>query len=138
MNYPLPENIEMRIELKHSLILKRSDGITEIRCPDDFTYELEHVLENHKILKEISFGRKLLMLSFTERYTSISSEARTYLQSGPHKDFIAAEAFLIHSLPQRLLAQFYVNVSRPAVPANYFAYSDKEAAEKWLFWYQET
>ena len=99
--YPLPENIEFEVKFAHSLILKRSDGIIEVRCEDDFTYDVEDIKQNHGCLKNLMLSEKLLVLNFTERFTSITNNARSYLAEGSHKEFIAAEAFLIHSLPQR-------------------------------------
>lgn len=132
MIYPLPENVDVEFKLEHSLILKRSDGIVEIRCADDFTYDLAHIIENHSYLKQLASTEKVLVLNFVEKFTSVTDEARNYVSEGPHKDFIAAEAFLIHSLPQRLLANFFMRISKPIVPAAFFAYHDKASAEKWL------
>lgn len=131
--YPLPENIEVEIILEHSHIIKRSDGIVEIRCAEDFTYELSHILENHDCLKKLAVTEKVLVLNFAGRYTSVSNDARAYVAKGNHKSFIAAEAFLIHGLAQRILANFFMKISKPIVPAAFFNYKDKAAAEKWLF-----
>lgn len=137
ITYPIPENIESQIDFEHSLILKRNDGIIEIRCADDFTYDVGHIKENHTYLKQISNGRKLLILNFTALFTFITAEARAYIAKGTHQDFIAAEAFLIHSLPQRILANFYTRVSKPKVYSNFFNYKDKDAAEKWLMQFKQ-
>lgn len=132
MLYPLPEKYISKVELPHSTLILRHDGIVEIRCADDFTYETEHIIENHNVLKEMAGDKKLLILDFTERYTMISSEARIYVAKGNHASYIKAEAVLIYSLAQRMYAQFFLKMSKPKVPANYFAYKDKELAEKWL------
>lgn len=135
--YSLPENIEIEIILEHSHILKRSDGIVEIRCADDFTYELSHILENHDCIKKFAITEKVLVLNFAGHYTSVSNEARNYVARGEHKSFIAAEAFLIHGLPQRLLANFFISINKPVVSAAFFNYKDKSLAEKWLFEHRE-
>lgn len=132
MIYPLPENIEYEILLGHTTIYKRSDGIIEIRCANDFTYDVEHIQENHQFLEELAAGEKLLVLNISEKYTSITSEARDYISKGYHCGFIKAEAFLIHSLAQRILANFFVKITKPKVPATYYDYKDKEKAEIWL------
>jgi hypothetical protein len=132
VTYSIPENIESQIDFGHSLILKRCDGIIEIRCADDFTYDVAHIIENHNYLKSICNNHKLLILNFTSPYTSITSEARTYIAKGKHQSFIVAEAFLIHSLPQRILANFFTRISQPKVYSSFFNYKDKESAEKWL------
>ena len=130
--YPLAENIDFEILLGHSTIYKRSDGIIEIRCANDFTYDVEHIKENHHFIEELTEGKKALILNISEKYTSITSEARDYISKGHHENFIKAEAFLIHSLAQRILANFFIKMTKPKVPANYFDYKDKEKAEAWL------
>lgn len=130
--YPLPEHIEAEIKLEHSHILKRIDGIVEIRCTDDFIYDVQQVKENHHYLKEFAVTEKVLVLSFTEAFTSITNEARAYIAKGYHRDYVAAEAFLIHSLAQRLLANFFVTIGNPIVPVSFFNYKDKDVSEKWL------
>lgn len=132
MVYPLPENIIEKTQLPHTLHIKRSDGIVEIRCMENVQYDVQEVMENHEVLKNFAATGKVLVLNITTKYNLISNEAREYISKGPHKDFIAAEAFLIHSLAQRLLARFYFAVFKPIVPAKYFAFHEKEEAEKWL------
>lgn len=133
LEYPLPSHVIAEVKLPHSLLLQRADGIVEIRCADDFTYETEHIMENQHYLKQFAGNGKVRVLNIIGKYTSITNEARTHIAKGGHKDFIAAEAFLIQSLPHRLLAQFFIKANKPVVPAKYFAYDQKEEAEKWLF-----
>lgn len=130
--YPLPLHIKTEIKLVHSLILQREDGIVEIRCADDFTYDTEHIIENQQYLKELAGDGKVRVLNIVGRYTSITNNARAHIAKGEHKDFISAEAFLIQSLPHRLLAQFFIKANKPLVPAKYFAYHQKTEAEIWL------
>lgn len=132
MHYKLPENIQYEILLGHSSIYKREDGIIEIRCANDFTYDIADIKENHHFLEELAEGQKLLILNISEKYTSITSEARDYISKGHHEGFIKAEAFLIHSLAQRILANFFIKITKPKIPAAYYDYKDKEKAEAWL------
>lgn len=116
----------------HSTISQRDDGIIELHCADDFTYDVEQIKENQAVLKEMGHGQKVVVLNFTGHFTSITNAGRTHIAEGSHKDFIAAEAFLIHSLPQRLLANFYIKINKPVVPTAYFSYNEREKAEEWL------
>lgn len=130
--YPLPENIIDQIKLDHSLIFKRKDGIIEIRCGEDITYDVNEIKENHEAIQKLADGKKVKVLSISAKYTMITNEARQYIAKGPHKDFICAEALLIYSLAQRMLVQFYIRLFKPVVPGKYFGINDKDAAEKWL------
>lgn len=132
MTYPLPDTYVRKVELPHSTLILREDGIVEIRCADNFTYDIKEIMENHSVLKEMAGNDKVRVLNFTGRYTMITNEARAYVAQGNHAGYVAAEAVLIYSLAQRMYAQFFLKMRKPIVPANYFAYKDKEIAEKWL------
>lgn len=137
MDYPLPEHIVEKVEFPHTLIMLREDRVAEIRCGENTTYDIAEIKENHAVLKKMANGKPLVVLNIAAKYTLITDEARSYLAEGHHKSFIAAEAFLIQSLPQRLLARFYVTLIKPPVPTKYFDYKNKEEAEKWLLCYKE-
>ena len=117
-------------DLGHTIFLLRSDGIVESQCADNFTYEVQHIIENLEYLKTLVKEEKLLILNCVAPFTQISTEARDLLASGTHSNIIKAEAFVIHSLAQKLIAQFFIKVNKPVVKANYF--KDKREAEKWL------
>ena len=129
---PLPTNIEKQEDLDHSLVIKRTDGIIEVRCGDLAIYSSEKVAENHACIKKFAEGKKALVLTIAGIYTHVMPEARAYTSKGPHKDFIAAEAFLVTSFAQWVLAGFFIKINRPIVPANFFRMKDKEKAEAWL------
>ena len=132
MKVPLPANIEKQTDLDHSLLIKRTDGIIELRCGDAVNYTTKMVMENHAVLKEFAGSQKALVLTFAGQYTLVSANARSYTAKGPHKDYVAAEAFLINSLPQKLLGNFFLKVNKPVVPANVFLIADQAKAEQWL------
>src|ERR1700690_465641 len=132
MKIPLPSTIEKQEDLDHSLIIKRTDGVIEVRCGDLAIYSIEKVKENHTCIEKFAEGKKVLVLTIAGIYTHVLPEARAYTAKGPHKNYIAAEAFLITSFPQWVLGNFFLRVNRPIVPAKVFLIKDKEKAEKWL------
>lgn len=132
MDKSYPQHIIASYNLGHSTIVQRRDGIIELHCSDDFTYDVEHIKENQAHLKEMGQGKKVVVLNFTGHFTSITNDGRNHISAGSHKDYIAAEAFLIHSLPQRIMANFYIKINKPVVPTAYFSYDQKEEAEEWL------
>lgn len=117
-------------DLSHTLFLLRADGIVMAKCADNFTYEVEHFLENFEYLKTLSAENKLLIINCCAPYTTISAQAREFLRKGAHSDIIKAEAYVIHSLAQKMLAQFFVKISNPVVRANFF--TDLQKAEQWI------
>ncbi|HWY12661.1 MAG TPA: hypothetical protein VN026_15110 [Bacteroidia bacterium] len=117
-------------EFNHSVIYLRSDGIVEIDCADDTEYDVEDIKQNLECIQKIAAGKKVLVLNNAGEYTTVSKEAREYIGSGPHRDFIAAEAFVIRSLGQLILGNLFMKVNKPIVPAKLF--KTKWAAEHWL------
>lgn len=132
MKIPLPTNIAQQQDLDHSLIIQRTDGLVELRCADVVIYSAAKVKENHECLKRFAAGKKIVVLTIAGYYTHVLPEARKYTAKGPHRDFIAAEAFLITSFPQWILAFVFLKINRPIVPANVFRFKHKDKAEKWL------
>lgn len=126
----LESSVITKIDLGHTIFIQKTNGIVEARCSDNFIYELEHIKENLECLKFFSSNGRILMLNCLEPYTQISAEARVFLAKGPHINIIKAEAYVIHSVAQRLIANFFIKVDKPKVSMNFFL--KKEEAEKWL------
>jgi len=119
-------------DLGHSKIQETDGGLIEIICKDEFMYDVAQIKENHSVLEQISGRRNepVLVFSITGKYTGITAEAAAYVTKGPHKNFVKAEAFVIHSTTQRLFANLFLRISKPVVPAAYF--NNAEDAKKWL------
>ncbi|CAN5285095.1 hypothetical protein BH09BAC5_BH09BAC5_00190 [soil metagenome] len=114
----------------HSTISLRHDGIVEIITAPDFEYDVEHIKQNHAAIKEIAKNKRVLILSIVGENSTASKDVREFVAKAPHKDFVKAEAFVIQSLAQKLLANFFIKVNKPIVPAKFF--KNVEDAEKWL------
>jgi hypothetical protein len=128
-------NIIAKIDLGHTVFIKKANGIVEAQCSDNFTYEIEHIKENLECLKSLAENGRLLMLNCLEPYTQLSAEARFFIAKGSHINIIKAEAFVIQSFAQKLIANFFIKVDKPKVPMNFFL--KKEEAEKWLLKFNE-
>jgi DNA-binding Lrp family transcriptional regulator len=122
--------IVSQADLKHSLLMLRDDGIIEINCADNYEYSVDDIKENLNQIKTFAGNNKVLVLNNLKKFTAVSNEVRDYVATAPHKDFIKAEAFVIHSIAQWLLAKFYLKINKPIVPAKFF--KGKSEAEKWL------
>ena len=72
-----------------------------------------------------------LINDMRKAYVKIPPKVLNYVARDPviNKSKIA-EAAIITSLPNRLLINFYLKISKPKVPAK--AFSDVEAATEWL------
>jgi hypothetical protein len=65
-----------------------------------------------------------------EEVTQFDDSARVFSASEEGSKYSVAEAFVVKSLSQRLIANFYVKVNKPPIPSKVFN-SEKEAI-KWL------
>lgn len=119
-----------KIENQHSLLQLRTDGIVEITCNDNHTYEVEDIKQNHQAIQLLSEREKALVLNIVGKYTSLSNGTKEFMAKGAHAAFIEAEAFILRSLAHVILARFYVKVSKPKVKTAYF--STERDAVKWL------
>lgn len=116
----------------HSVIKYNERGFFEIYCTDEHVFEVDDVIEIHEYFKSCSdfMHEKVLVVSYAARLNIIGIDSMRYLSTGPHAEFILAEAFVISSLPQRILGNFYLNNFKPIVPAKVF--TNKEEAREWL------
>jgi len=126
---------QMKIDLKHTQIELRSDGIVQINA-SDFDYSFERVVELNKALGEITKGERKLVLIISCNLTNVSKEAREYMATPESTQFSIAEAFVIRSLGQKILANFYMKVNKPTVLTKIF--TSEASAERWLLSLKET
>jgi len=114
----------------HTTILKRPDGIMEVHTHEDLCYEIEHMKEINAVFEKIIPGQRVPMFFIAGRYTSVSTEAREWGGTEEATRFSIAEAYVIQSLAQKMIANFYLRFDKPAVPTRFF--NSKEEAERWL------
>lgn len=80
-------------------------------------------------LKLANGKRYGVLLSFGY-LTNTTKEARELAASKDFKNDTIAIALLTHSLGQRLMGNFYLNINKPFVRSKLF--NDEESAKKWL------
>lgn len=123
----------MIIDLGHSRIFKREDGIVQLNCTEH-NYSLDDVLSIGEAHKQLNGGIKSLLLVVVHPYTDIETSARHFLKDPASTEHSVAEAYVLRSLAQKLLANFHVKNSPPNVPTKFF--SIKEEAVIWLKQFQ--
>lgn len=111
------------------LFLSKDDFLQmEIRANEDFNINDCHELIN--AAKEIGNGRKFYNLIIVGEHTLADNEARTLSCSALGSIYKLADAFVISSLSQRIIANFYMKVNKPFVPTKFF--NKVEEAIAWL------
>lgn len=119
-----------KIELSHSTIIYREDGILELHAKDDHLYSVSDVKENVQAFGDLTAKQKVPVLIIGGSFTSLDKETRGFMASEESLKYSIAEAFYLTSLPQKILINFYIKFDRPLVPTKVF--TSKEKANEWL------
>ena len=101
-----------KIDLTHSVIVLRDDGIIELYTNDNHTYTIEDVKENVKAFGELTGNKKAPILVVAGSFTSMSSETRNFMATEESLKYSTAEAFLLSSLAQKLLVNVYIKINK--------------------------
>ncbi|MBI3518780.1 MAG: hypothetical protein HY062_05420 [Bacteroidetes bacterium] len=105
---------------------------------DDF-YEIEvfndkefSFLQLEELIKvQIAWGsNKKPVLILCEEFASTDTSFAKHLSKNKNNPFSAADAFVITSMAQKLIANFYLKISTPERPTRFF--KDKGEATEWL------
>ena len=89
------------------------------------------ILNNEQTYKYL--GEKIYKAVFDVRhlqFTHISKEALNYIADSPYGKYQSAEAFIISGLGQKLIANFYLKVTKPKVKSKFF--TNFETALEWI------
>ncbi len=132
MNLPPNNNNDFlrSIDLKHSMVHLRSDGIVQINMGDNMEIDEKVSQEMVDAIGKLSEGKKVLVLGIAGTNATATSEGRAHSASESGTVFTLADAFVINSLPQKIIGNFYLNFHKPIVPTKVF--DDVEKAIKWL------
>ena len=118
------------LDFGHTKVLKRDDGIIEVTCGEDFEYDVEHLYEINGPTSRLVNKQRMPVLFMVGKDTNITQDAMKYGSTKESTSFSIAEAYVIHSVAQKILANFYLRIHKPPVPTSFF--DSKEKAEVWL------
>ena len=119
-----------KIELSHSEVILREDGILQIVVKDNVDVGIEECIELTNAFQALIGKKKVPLLHVVGNYVNMDKEAREYSASEAGLRYSIAEAFVINSLPNKIIANFYMRINKPSVPTKFFG-SIREA-EEWL------
>lgn len=122
-----------KIELTHSTIVLRKDGMLELYTHDNHVYEIEHVKENVEAFGILTNQKGAPVIIIGGSHTSTTAEARKFMAGAESLKYSWCEAFVITSLAQKILISIYIRIDKPLVPTKVFR--DKEAAAYWCLQY---
>lgn len=119
-----------KIRLSHSEVFLREDGIVQINVKENVEIGEKQCRELISVYENILENKKYPLLHMVGNYVTMDKEAREFSSSEEGLKFSKAEAYVIHSLPHKILANFYVKVNKPLVPTKFFG--TKQEAVAWL------
>lgn len=75
-------------------------------------------------------GEKLPVLVLCAEHASTNSELMNAMAKNANNPFSKADAFVIKSMAQKILANFYIKINKPERPTKFF--NDRDEAINWL------
>lgn len=127
------DNNSTIIYLPGMQIIRPSGCVVVIRYDNELNVTLEMA---KKLTAEVAkfFGQtELGIVHSAGTLTTIEPGVREYLASNSRYSHKIAEAFVVKNLGQRILANFYLRIARPACPTEVF--TSEEEAVKWVKMY---
>jgi hypothetical protein len=121
------------IELGHSTIKLREDGILQVDFVDELLLDVTECKELIRNYTSILGTKKVPILHVFGKYMEATKGARDFSASSEGLKHSSAEAYVLNSLAHKLLLNFYIKFNKPSVPTKYF--STKEEAITWLLKY---
>ncbi|MDG1477554.1 MAG: hypothetical protein P8Q14_10445 [Vicingaceae bacterium] len=119
-----------KIELNKLTIELLAPDLLLLTLKEGITIEKEDVLEVKKHNLAITKGNNYAIVFDSGHFTSVSKQARELMTSAEIENKRIASAFVINSLSQKILGNFYLKVNKPNVPTKLF--SDKGKAIIWI------
>lgn len=106
------------------------EGIIHVRVKIDEEITLEQTKEMIDCIGEIAEGRKYPVLVSSRNYSAPTAEARAFLAKKESNPYASAAAYIVKSLPERIVMNAFLQFNKPARPTRMFT-SEKKAIE-WL------
>ncbi len=124
------------IETPAAKITLRQDGILHVHIKVESNFELKHSMEIVEARTRMVKGNIHPILYTSNHFVIPSNEVREYVASDSRSALVSADAFVINSLPQRLMASMYKKINKPVRPTRFF--SNEQDALPWLKQYVDS
>ena len=111
-------------------VILRRDNILHINVKVEFYFEMEHLKPVLSVEVELTKNKSYSYLHTAPDYVIPSQEVMQFLASQKRSELVVADAFVVTTLPQLIVANSYRNINKPIKPSKVF--NSKEAAIQWL------
>jgi hypothetical protein len=115
---------------KNHTVKLREDGIIEIEVFNEPEVTVQDIIEGTDYIMEIVAEKKFPVLFIAQKYSIPTKETREYMAKKKSLPYSLADAFVLTSLPQKLLGNFYLKVNKPHRPTKMF--TNQKEAVNWL------
>lgn len=105
-------------------------NILGVEATQEMKYDKDDVKTILDNIIYLAKDKKYLVLVNAGPRLSITYDALKLLVRSDETHYAYAKAYVIHTLPQKLIAGFYLRFFRPKVPVRFF--KDHREAEAWL------
>ncbi len=120
------------IELEKAFLYLVGDNLTILKFKDNVSFKLEDAVEVNEITFNWIKGKSFTTLvDATNIRSDISEEAKDFFSNDKKiTDLQKAQALVLNSLHNRIIATFYMKFQKPSMPVKIF--SDIDKALDWL------
>ena len=108
----------------------REDGIMHVHIKNELDVKFEQTQDVYRETQKLLGGKKYATLFTMTRLVTPDEQSRKFMASRERHSKVIADAFVIKSLPQRLIGNFYLRINKPPSPTKMFV--TEEEALKWL------
>ena len=108
----------------------RSDGIMHVTMKNKEEFGIDEVKLIRRTRKELAQGKSYPILYTGDKLVLPTKEARAYMAEKTDQELAKAEAMIIKSLPQRMIASTYIRINKPKCPIRFF--ENESDAIEWL------
>lgn len=134
-DFYLPTIISEIVQTRISKVYLREDDILQIDIDADKQFDKNDYQDLVDAARKIGMGRKFRNLIVVGEHTIPDAETRDISCSEIGSRFKIADAFVINSTVQAMIANVYMRIHQPFVPTRFF--KNIEEAEKWLMQFEE-
>lgn len=120
---------EASVTTSKSTISLLVNGVVVVEVADNVILDVSDVKEIVEKQGELTGGKKHPVVTVPSEFTSVTKEAREFMSGKEAAKYTSADAFVIRSLPQKILADFYMRFQKHTVPTKIFR--KKEDAVEW-------
>jgi hypothetical protein len=118
-----------KIDLDCATIEFRKDGILHIHIKIEEVFEMEDAMKLLEARTKLAAGRKAPLVYTATKLVIPTKEVREFISSEKRSELVIADAFVVNSLPQKIMGNFFIRMGNPVRPIKVF--KDFEEACAW-------